>query len=309
MTGQPILVTGTHRSGTTWVAKTLARSPGAAYVTEPFNPRSSNGVCRAEFRYWFTYVDRHNSDAYEESFRRMLAFQYNWPGAAEPPYSIRSIGRTAMEASRFTWYRAFHSRPVLKDSIAVFSVPWLVASFDVRPVIMIRHPAAFVSSILRLGWEHPFDHFLSQEDLMRRYLEPYRDAVEWAAESRRPLLDQAILLWNLINSVVAQYSEMELGALVLRHEDVASNPTFWFAHMCRELGLRQTPRLTERIVRQSSPRNPTEAPHNVAHHLARNSAAIVKAWTTTLNASDVRKIRSATEDLSSRWYSDDDWSA
>ena len=35
--GKPIFLTGTHRSGTTWIAKMLA-PPGIWHLHEPFNP-------------------------------------------------------------------------------------------------------------------------------------------------------------------------------------------------------------------------------------------------------------------------------
>ena len=38
VSGKPILVTGAHRSGTTWVGKMLALAPGVAYLHEPFSP-------------------------------------------------------------------------------------------------------------------------------------------------------------------------------------------------------------------------------------------------------------------------------
>ena len=34
---RPILVTGSHRSGSTWVGKMIASHPRVAYVEEPFN--------------------------------------------------------------------------------------------------------------------------------------------------------------------------------------------------------------------------------------------------------------------------------
>ena len=47
---KPILVTGAHRSGTTWVGKMLALAPGVAYVHEPFNPRTPAGLSPARLR-------------------------------------------------------------------------------------------------------------------------------------------------------------------------------------------------------------------------------------------------------------------
>ena len=36
-TANPILVTGSHRSGTTWAGQMLATAPGIGYIHEPFN--------------------------------------------------------------------------------------------------------------------------------------------------------------------------------------------------------------------------------------------------------------------------------
>ena len=38
MTRIPILVTGSHKAGTTWVGEMLAASRRVGYISEPFNP-------------------------------------------------------------------------------------------------------------------------------------------------------------------------------------------------------------------------------------------------------------------------------
>ena len=62
---KPILVTGAHRSGTTWVGKMLALAPGVGYVHEPFNPRFSAG----RFDRYFTVVTRENGNAAPEALK------------------------------------------------------------------------------------------------------------------------------------------------------------------------------------------------------------------------------------------------
>ncbi len=60
--------------------------------------------------------------------------------------------------------------PLVKDPIALFSAEWLAATFDMRVLVMIRHPAAFAASIRRRGWRHRFADFLEQPLLMRDLL-------------------------------------------------------------------------------------------------------------------------------------------
>ena len=42
---KPILVTGSHRSGTTWVGKMLAATGSVGYIHEPFNLKNRPGIC------------------------------------------------------------------------------------------------------------------------------------------------------------------------------------------------------------------------------------------------------------------------
>src|SRR5207253_2849513 len=103
--------------------------------------------------------------------------------------------------------RRRRSRPLLKDPLAVFSAPWLATRFGTRNVVMIRHPGAFAASLQANQWMHPFADFLAQPELMGDLLEPFaRDVMRFA---HRPpdVIDQAVLLWRMIYSVVRTYQE------------------------------------------------------------------------------------------------------
>jgi hypothetical protein len=62
MNKKAILVTGSHRSGSTWVGKMIAQSPSVVYIHEPFNLEIGPcvGICSAKFNYWFTYISPEN---------------------------------------------------------------------------------------------------------------------------------------------------------------------------------------------------------------------------------------------------------
>ena len=45
---------------------------------------------------------------------------------------------------------------LLKDPIALLSAPWLARRFGYRPLVVVRHPAGFVSSLVRVGWRVRF---------------------------------------------------------------------------------------------------------------------------------------------------------
>ena len=69
---KPILVTGAHRSGTTWVGKMLALAPGVAYIHEPFSPRTAAGLSPAGFDRYFTVVTEENEARYRPGLERTV---------------------------------------------------------------------------------------------------------------------------------------------------------------------------------------------------------------------------------------------
>ena len=79
---RPILVTGSHRSGTGWVGEMLAASPEprVAYIWEPFSPLARPGICPAPFDRWFQYVAEENEVRSRQPVRDMLEYRYH-PGA------------------------------------------------------------------------------------------------------------------------------------------------------------------------------------------------------------------------------------
>ena len=85
---RPILVTGAHRSGTTWIGKMLALAPGIGYIHEPFSPVTAPGISSAPFDHFFTRVTAENEALYLPGLERTLRFEYGYrraaAGAAEP---------------------------------------------------------------------------------------------------------------------------------------------------------------------------------------------------------------------------------
>src|SRR5690554_4348872 len=75
----PILVTGAHRSGTTWAGRLLAEAPGIYYIHEPFNISDPPiaGLCAAQIRRWFMYICSENEDEYLAPLRDTISLRYD----------------------------------------------------------------------------------------------------------------------------------------------------------------------------------------------------------------------------------------
>ena len=73
------------------------------------------------------------------------------------------------------WLRTLRrGRSIIKDPITSLTSEWLAQHYDLEVVALVRHQAAFEVSLKRLGWRHPFGHFVKQEAFMRTHHEPYR---------------------------------------------------------------------------------------------------------------------------------------
>ncbi|HVT46666.1 MAG TPA: sulfotransferase [Vicinamibacterales bacterium] len=211
----PILVTGSHRSGTTWVGRILASAPSTVYLHEPFHRRPDPDTAGADTRFdcWFTYVCRENEQAYRAAIEDVLA------RAARAHASNRP------------------TRPIVKDPLAVFSAPWFADRFQTRNVVLVRHPAAFAASLKHKGWTHPFADFLRQPLLMAHHLDPFAGEIMRFTRQAHDVVDQAALLWRLIYSVVLQYQRDFPGWTYVRHEDLVPDPPSAFRTLFAQLDL------------------------------------------------------------------------
>ena len=304
MSGGPILVTGAHRSGTTWVGKMLALAPGVAYVHEPFSPRTAPGLSPAGFDRYFTVVTSQNDARYRPGLERTLVFRYDLGAQLRSLRSPRDLARTGRDFTRAARARITGARPLVKDPIALLSAEWLAESFGMDVVVLIRHPAAFAASLKRLGWKHSFATFI-QDGRVPEVLRPYEAEIREQAEQPGETLAQAALLWRVLYNAVDGYRERHPGWSFLRHEDVSAEPVATFERLYAKLGLDLTQSACESIARASAPENPAELPTPHAVKLA--SAASLGRWRGDLTAEEIETLRERTRDVWPRFYSDEDW--
>ena len=300
--GRPILVTGSHRSGTTWVGRMLTLSGETGYMHEPFNPRRVPGWSGQRIPYWFLYVTEENEDHYLDVVRDVMAFHYPALSNLRHALNPRGAALYGPDVLRSVRYRVRGPRPLLKDPIALFSAPWLARRFETQVVVMIRHPAAFVSSIKRLGWHFRFRSWLAQEALLRDRLEPYRDAMHrcWAGDG--DVIEQGIVMWNAMHHVIDAYRAEHPDWSFVRHEDISAAPVEGFRGLYSDLGLRWDEKVEAGIVEHSAAGNPAQTRRHGA--VKRDSAAQVDLWKTRLSDEEIDRIREGTAEMAARFYPD-----
>lgn len=303
----PILVTGSHRSGTTWVGKMLSRTTGLAYLHEPFSPLRSPGWMGVRIPYWYLYVCPENDGPYVTGIRRLLSLRYPLRRDLALRPRPRVLGQMALEWPRSVAARARRARPLLKDPIAIFSAEWLADRFGAQPVVMIRHPAAFAGSLKRLDWRFDFRNWAQQPLLLRDHLAPFDAPISEFASKPPGIIDQAVLMWNCIHHVIDGYRERHPGWTFVKYEELAGEPVTGFRDLADRLGLPWDGGMEREVLRFSSEGNVKEVPAWQHRRVKRDSRAARSSWVRRLTEGERDRVRAGTEDVAGRFYTEADW--
>jgi hypothetical protein len=301
----PILVTGTHRSGTTWVGKMLAADGLTAYISEPLNVLHRPGVFHVKVNHWYQYICDENENKYLPAYEELMEFDYHLWDEIRSLRSRRDLLR--MGRDFFIFYNGLMrgQRLLMKDPFAVFSTPWFATKLNCKVVITARHPAAFASSLKRLNWPFDFQDLLDQPLLMRDHLEPDREQMQ----SMKPddVIGQAALLWKMIYRSVHARRQLNPDFIIVRHEDLSSDPISGYRDLYHLLGLEYTPRVERIIMNSSSSENPTELSRKRVHGFKLDSRANLDNWKKRLTVEEIDRIHKMTEEISSLYYSSEEW--
>ncbi|HNA90048.1 MAG TPA: sulfotransferase [Anaerolineales bacterium] len=302
---KPILVTGSHRSGTTWVGRMLAADSDTAYISEPLNVLHRPGVFRVPVKYWYTYITEDNEAEYLPAFHELLDFQYHLLLEIKSLRSLKDFLRMGRDYRIFFNGNMHGQRALIKDPFAVFSTPWFARRLNCNVVMTVRHPGGFVGSLKRLGWNFDFGNFLNQPLFMRDHLEGDRAAME--SMPKDDIVGQAALLWKIIyrfvHSTQAGFPQFQ----IVRHEDLSLDPIGEYQTLYKSLGLDFTERVRDIIQNSSSSDNPTKLAKNKTHSVKLDSRANLDNWKKILSPEEITRVRKITEGISETFYSEEEW--
>lgn len=208
-----ILIAGTGRSGTTWLADIIASQLPCRVMFEPFHSRMVS------------------------EFQRFHYFQYMRP--AEQNRELWSFSRKVLSGNiRQPWIdrQVDCLRPklrVIKEIRANLFLAWLHAVFpDVPILFMIRHPCAVVLSRMQLGWATDSDivPFLSQPTLIDDFLSDHLDTIKRARTEE----EKHAIIWCISNVVpLKQFDHTRLK--VVFYENLCTQPEVELNRIFKEI--------------------------------------------------------------------------
>jgi hypothetical protein len=296
-----ILVTGTHRSGTTWVGRTLSQAENVELVYEPFNLETTRYNFEYKFDHWFEHVPTSkNCPEIKQEFDRYIPnsrFQY-------PAKICRETGlswRSPFIYLKYLMLSDDRPRYLLKDPIALLSAGWLYERYQLKVICMIRNPLAFAGSLKKQGWDFDFKNFLEQKELMDTWLNPFKEEIE-KTDAEGDFIDRISLLWNVLNYVILEYKNKYPDWFFIKHGRLARDPVENYRKMFEYLELDFNSVVEQYIVEYTSRKNPVEAKSN--EYQPRDAKKAVEAWRDRLTEEEIERVKEATSEIFKKLYPD-----
>ncbi len=306
-----ILVTGANRSGTTWVGKMLNFSGDLLEVSEPFNYLNGQSriVGQCPFVQHYPYVQSSEASRVKKYIDRKIV--YSTYKSIQGGRSFRElVSKSCKAINNLRRLRCGVVVPLIKDPIALLSAEWVAREYQSQVVVMIRHPAAYVSSIKRVNWRMPLSVFLSQPKFMETIPANLVSEVEEKAmsgqESSGYNLEDAALCWKVFHSVIKRYQTEHPEWIFLRHEDLCQDYLSGFRDLFYQLSLRWSDEVGEMIHNHCGSQNSLSLDSRV-HILKRDSALTRDYWKINLRKDEVARVRKITAEIADVFYDGSSW--
>jgi len=325
-----ILVTGTRRSGTTFLGRMLSLDKSVSYINEPFN--YDQGI-RGINKYWYQYITKRNINQNQKDildnffnlktvnskvsigkmntkeFRydvnkielmKNLFFNYSKENL------IKRFSRIFIKNRFYLTYlqaklNPFRKRILIKDPIAALSSNYLSNEYKLMVVVIVRHPAAYYCSMKRRRWGISPKNFLEQVDLMRDYLMDFKNDLE----SANTLEEKILLEYLCINKVLYDYIKNNKRFILVKHEDLCLDPVNAIKNLYKKLNLEYSQEIERKIISHTTDKNVIISKD--ISNIKRDSYHLAFNWKLELSNQEIEKIKYKTYFLSKKYYSKSSW--
>jgi hypothetical protein len=255
-----ILVAGTGRSGTTWLADLIASQIPCRIMFEPFNP------------------------VYVPGYRDFHYFQYMRPGRDDRSlYTFACNVFTGKIRNRWIDHqneKPFPKYRLIKEIRANLSLKWLHDHFPTVPILfIIRHPCAVVQSRMELEWatDTDIEPFLLQPDLVSDHLIDHLDLIRRSSSQE----EKHAIIWSVSNLVpLAQFNPGELK--IVYYENLCTQPEAELPEIFETIGQRYESGVVTQSNRPSMTTRPTSAVVTGNNRIAR--------WSNSLSSRQIDRV-------------------
>jgi len=196
------------RSGSTWLAETFNQIKNTLIIDEPFHLGNSKSIKNLKFG-WRQFIPEDAEwPAFKKSFNTILKGNLLNSGLC-----YRNSIIDAFKAEQL----------ILKIIRGKGLLPWLVSNFNFKykPIVVVRHPFAMVSSMMEHGgWNYNFQEFSIPNT---PFNEPYIHHHKFL-KTLKSKEEQLVALWCMSNNNILKHTKNNTSWLSFNYEDLVQKP-------------------------------------------------------------------------------------
>ncbi|KXI26824.1 sulfotransferase domain-containing protein [Paraglaciecola hydrolytica] len=283
------VLSGMHRSGTTFLGKIFQESNHYHVFHEPFN--RTFGLKEVNFDY--IDVNTEQNLNYLKSISKFENLSFSRSSHFDSPYKkvLRKIwgGRTEQEWRKIRLRNLFQSKSIiLKDPFLSRSNLFLTQELNIKVIYVVRHPCAVWNSIKNMGWKLNLQHYssASNSELLHRYFnadEIVKFSIIWA-----DLQAHNIKIKN------DNYK-------LIKHEDLCITPQEVIQDCLQFFG-NENDGLDAKIVEKYMNTSNKSKKKSQLHSFKRNPIELTRAWESELSKEEIKIIMQHCEKFTSIIY-------
>jgi FkbM family methyltransferase len=304
-----ILVTGSHRSGTTWVGKSISDSCNKFhFIYEPFNPQSPPGMAQPHFQHLYYYVDGGTFPEYETAAKNLLKGKFPAFGGKKSP--IKS--RLSLLRKSFGIAKAKHEgkKFLIKSSEAMLWSEYFMRHLETQVLMIVRHPCAFVASCERMEWGFDLNNLIIQDSLYQKFISAEIGFSECDVAGISPRIIQNTWLWLVLYKYALFLKkftyENDKELLLVNHEDLCNEPIQCFKNIFSFLNLDFSPNTQRNLLRETTG-DIVVTDTGIQHYFTRNSKKTAVSWKNVLDRKTIDWIQSVTKNVANEFYANESW--
>lgn len=272
-----LMITGTPRSGTTWLGELLSNIPKSIMLFEPLN-LDENPKARQYGFNWRTYI---NSQAEDEKAKE---FFINLLNGRDLNYWItREVPLIKLFSINYFIFKFVRANMLLC---------WLTNNFPIKkPVLIIRHPCAVISSQLRLKPFHKVKkpYFSDNDNLYRDFPNLYNNLNKY--KNFEEILTARWCQENYVPLINNNYS-----FILVSYENLLIDPEKEINKIFNEWKIKIPKEIYKKISLSS-----TTTFRDIEHS---NKYKVMSDWKTKLSFSQKKNILNVVKDFGMDFYTD-----
>jgi hypothetical protein len=262
ITGRPdrILLAGVARSGTSWLIRAFAATPGTRHYYEPDNvdadPTGQRPIGRSGYGPYPEIVPGDNGGRYRPLWDAV------WAGRlpSRKGYKLK-LARAALRippalrdplvkgsAQVLTRLPGGPERTVVKSIYGAFSLDWLVDRYEPKVVVLQRHPLNVVSSWRQL--QIPGFDLTSRPSLIARYRDRFEGDPPGSDASELTKISWQV---GLLTTAIGDSLDRHPDWYLINHEDLCVDSVTRIRRLCDRLGLPWSPEVEKFLADSNRP--------------------------------------------------------